>query len=282
MLTESFAMMRREGQDLQSAGVYRFLFDATGYGYVLAWSISFYPQLILNWRRKSTQGMSIGFQWYNILGFFLYLVYTSFVPDATVQDQMFAAHALFITAFQLAQVPYFGANKLTDFPRVHGQTIGALLLALDLFLMANAAGMMSWVGLLYACGYLKTCISLVKYTPQLYLNFQRKSTVGFAMSMVFLDLTGGILSILQQFVQCAYDDSTMKVRPAWTWEPFIGNKPKMLLGMIAIGYDLAFLYQHFICYPEKPSTSTSEAPSAEASAIASAITATRAKSEHTS
>lgn len=236
-------------QELQGAGIYPYLFDFTGYGYVLAWSISFYPQLILNWRRKSTAGMSIGFQWYNLLGFMLYLVYTSFVPDATVQDQIFAAHALVITAFQLIQVPLYGKTKLGDFPQLHGRIVGALLVALDVCLIANVTHLMSMITLLYACGYLKTSISLVKYTPQLYLNYQRKSTAGFAMAMVFLDLTGGTLSICQQFVTCMYDPSNSSMRAGWTWEPFSGNKPKMLLGMIAIAYDLAFLYQHFVLYP---------------------------------
>merc|ERR1719181_704770 len=112
------SLMRRQAdgslEELQGAGAYQLLFDATGYGYVLAWSISFYPQLILNWQRKSTSGMSIGFQWYNLLGFFLYLIYTSFVPDATFQDQLFAGHALFITACQLIQVPLYG-SKLNEF-----------------------------------------------------------------------------------------------------------------------------------------------------------------------
>merc|ERR1719198_2737135 len=39
------------------------------------------------------------------------------------------------------------------------------------------------------------------------------------------------------------------MRPEWTWEPFSGNKPKLLLGLIAIFYDCAFMYQHFVMYP---------------------------------
>lgn len=249
-------------QDLHKLGLYQFLFDATGYGYVMAWSISFYPQLILNWQRKSTLGMSIGFQWYNILGFLLYLIYTSFVPEATFQDQLFAAHALVLTACQLMQVPYFATSKLNDFPRMHGQIVGFLLVMLDICLVLNGFGMLSWLAFLYVCGYIKTCISLVKYTPQLYLNFQRKTTAGFAMGMIFLDLTGGILSICQQLVSCAYDNDNSMLRQEWTWDPVIGNKPKFLLGMIAIFYDAAFLYQHFVCYPTRRAMDGIQAESA--------------------
>lgn len=256
MISAMHNMMRRHvvgsAEELMGAGTYGMLYNAVGWGYVLAWGISFYPQLILNWKRKSTAGMSIGFQWYNLLGFLLYLIYTSFAPDAVVQDQMFAGHALVITAFQLAQVPLYGVNKLGDFPQLHGKMIGGLLILLDICLMLNVAKLMSSMDLLFACGYFKTAISLIKYTPQLYLNWLRKSTEGFAMGMVFLDLTGGTLSMAQQFISCAYDDATTTVRPEWTWEPFSGNKPKLLLAMIAIAYDCAFLYQHFVMYPPAP------------------------------
>ena len=37
--------------------------------YFCAWSISFYPQAILNYRRKSVVGLSLDFQLLNLLGF---------------------------------------------------------------------------------------------------------------------------------------------------------------------------------------------------------------------
>nr|CAG8487661.1 15376_t:CDS:2 [Entrophospora candida] len=46
-----------------------------GWTYFLAWSISFYPQAILNWKRKSVQGLSIDFLWYNFYGFMCYSVF---------------------------------------------------------------------------------------------------------------------------------------------------------------------------------------------------------------
>lgn len=52
-----------------------FAYNATGYIMFIAWGVSFYPQLWLNYKRKSTAGMSIAFQWYNLLGFALYFYY---------------------------------------------------------------------------------------------------------------------------------------------------------------------------------------------------------------
>ena len=45
-------------------------------------------------------------------------------------------------------------------------------------------------------GYAKCAITLVKYVPQVYLNYSRQSTVGFSIINVLLDLAGGILSFL--------------------------------------------------------------------------------------
>jgi cystinosin len=262
----AFALVRHQTIDylpaLQRVGAYQLIYNLVGYGYVLAWGISFYPQLLLNYQRKSTAGMSIGFLWYNLFGFALYLVYTTFARDCTVQDQIFAGHALFITFLTLMQVPWYSTNKLGEFPVIHGKVAGALLLALDVCLVLNMSKWMSFMTLIFACGYLKTAISLVKYTPQFYLNWQRKSTVGFAMGMVFCDLAGGVLSISQQLVSCQYDASTGSLRPEWTWQPFVGNKPKLFLGLIAIVYDLAFLYQHLVLYGATSSVSSPESTAA--------------------
>lgn len=48
-----------------------------GWVYFLAWSASFYPQAILNWRRKSVQGLSMDFIHLNVLGFLCYAVRTT-------------------------------------------------------------------------------------------------------------------------------------------------------------------------------------------------------------
>lgn len=46
-----------------------------GWTYFALWSLSFYPQVILNARRKSVVGLSLDFQLLNILGYTCYSVY---------------------------------------------------------------------------------------------------------------------------------------------------------------------------------------------------------------
>jgi uncharacterized membrane protein len=57
----------------------------------------------------------------------------------------------------------------------------------------------SWDTFMIA-GYAKCCISFAKYVPQVYLNKKRQSTVGWSLWNVLLDLTGGLLSFLQIFI----------------------------------------------------------------------------------
>lgn len=45
-----------------------------GWLYTLSWSTSFYPQTILNHKRKSVSGLSIDFLYLNVLGFACYSV----------------------------------------------------------------------------------------------------------------------------------------------------------------------------------------------------------------
>ena len=46
-----------------------------GWTYFGAWSISFYPQLWMNYRRKSVTGVSFDYILYNVIGFACYSAY---------------------------------------------------------------------------------------------------------------------------------------------------------------------------------------------------------------
>jgi cystinosin len=48
---------------------------------------------------------------------------------------------------------------------------------------------------LYILSYIKLFLSFIKYLPQALLNFQRRSTQGWSVYNVLLDLTGGSLSL---------------------------------------------------------------------------------------
>lgn len=54
-----------------------------------------------------------------------------------------------------------------------------------------------YMSTVFVCGYCMTLTHIVKYMPQLVLNYRRKSTVGLNIKFVLLDLIGACFSLLQ-------------------------------------------------------------------------------------
>lgn len=87
--------------------------------------------------------------------------------------------------------------------------------------------------------YVKLAVTIMKYTPQAYMNYQRKATTGWSIHNILLDFTGGILSLTQMFLlSYNYDD----------WISIFGNFTKFGLGIISIAFDLLFVVQHYVLY----------------------------------
>jgi cystinosin len=109
------------------------------------------------------------------------------------------------------------------FQRGH-QTVSRLckliILAIGLFLgislIVSIASVLKWIDFLYFCSYVKLFITLIKYMPQGYMNFRRKSTMGWSIGNVLLDFTGGTLSIAQMFIQ-SYNNSELVLHYCFIW-----------------------------------------------------------------
>jgi hypothetical protein len=96
----------------------------------------------------------------------------------------------------------------------------------------------------------------IKYIPQVWLNFRRKSTIGWNIGNVLLDFTGGILSVAQLVFDCWRHDE---------WSGITGNIAKFLLGLLSMFFDVVFMIQHYGLYrnsnsieQEKKGTSTTK------------------------
>ena len=72
-------------------------------------------------------------------------------------------------------------------------------------------------------GYCKLVITVVKYIPQAWTNYQSQSTEGWSIAQVLLDLTGGTLSILQLIIDSSLQND---------WSGLTGNPVKLGLGNI--------------------------------------------------
>jgi hypothetical protein len=95
--------------------------------------------------------------------------------------------------------------------------------------------------------------------PQAFLNCRRRSTEGWSLLNIGLDLLGGALSLGQQLAAC---------RLAGSWEPVAGNPVKLGLAAVTIAFDCVFLAQHAAYY----------APSRRLSAPGAAAAAARVRS----
>jgi hypothetical protein len=107
----------------------------------------------------------------------------------------------------------------------------------------------------YATGYVKLIITLIKFLPQIYTNHLRQSTAGWSIEQVLLDLVGGILSIAQLLIDSSLQND---------WSGLTGNPVKFALGNISFVVDAVFMLQHYVLYRGKDGKGEEEEAEAEA------------------
>ena len=81
--------------------------------------------------------------------------------------------------------------------------------------------------------------TIVKYIPQVWVNYKRQSTVGWSIYPILLDISGGTLSIAQLVLDSSLQDD---------WSGLAGNPVKLGLGNISIMFDVMFIAQHYWLY----------------------------------
>ncbi|KAL9178605.1 hypothetical protein ACHAXT_001943 [Thalassiosira profunda] len=236
--------------------------NIVGYTYFLAWSASFYPQIFLNYSRRTTRGLSVDFCVLNVLGYVCYTIYTtnfywnesvikeyrerrSGDGEITVQgnDVAFACHAIVMAAVTLSQIGLYDTFVVRPPSKrilyvISGAVTFCILYVFGTWFIREKV---DFLGFLYLLGTIKIGVTIGKYVPQALLNRSRKSTVGWNHWNVILDLTGGVLSLVQLVGDCA----DMR-----DWTGITGNPAKISLSLVTICFDLIFLVQHYILYPD--------------------------------
>ncbi|KAI5195200.1 L-cystine transporter-like protein [Aureobasidium subglaciale] len=241
-----------------------------GWSYFTSWSLSFYPQPLRCWKRRSTRGITVDFPLLNIVGFTSYFISTTaflfspeirqqyavrhpFAPEPTVRlnDLVFALHGTIICFVFYSQF----YPRLWNFEVVKGQRASSTALgifygsiigvAITVLLVSLLKGGRdsadSWadIDIIYAFSYVKLIITLSKYAPQAWYNYKIKSTAGWAIDMIWLDFVGGIMSLLQLII-----DSALQA----DWSGITGNPAKLFLAVFSLGFDMIFFVQHYILY----------------------------------
>ncbi|XP_042773292.1 cystinosin isoform X2 [Panthera leo] len=231
-----------------------------GWIYFVAWSISFYPQVITNWRRKSVIGLSFDFVALNLTGFVAYSVfniglfwvpyikeqfflkYPNGVNPVDSNDVFFSLHAVALTLVIIVQCfLYERGSQHVSWPAISFLVLSWLFVLITMILAA--VGVTTWLRFLFCFSYIKLAVTLVKYFPQAYMNFYYKSTEGWSIGNVLLDFTGGSFSLLQMFLQSYNNDQ---------WTLIFGDPTKFGLGVFSIFFDIVFFIQHFCLYRKKP------------------------------
>eukprot|EP00979_Chaetoceros_neogracilis_P004072 scaffold706_cov264-Chaetoceros_neogracile.AAC.6 len=116
---------------------YRLLSSIIGYTYFVSWSVSFYPQLITNYQRKTVEGLSTDASILAVLNYTCYTIYNAFLfwdesirqeyrerngedSKITVQsnDVAFSIHALMLNMLLIAQIVRYGGFKNQPVSRI--------------------------------------------------------------------------------------------------------------------------------------------------------------------
>lgn len=227
-----------------------------GWIYFVAWSVSFYPQCYVNFKRKSVIGLNFDFISLNLTGFTCYAIYNLClyfntevrdlyhqrhplgVIQVEVNDVFFALHAIALTLLTIFQCCIYERGE-QGISRVCKALLFGMLLVASVTLILAGANVVSWLDWVQYLSYIKLGITVIKYIPQAYMNYRRKSTDGWSIGNILLDFTGGSLSIVQMFLKSYnWDD----------WESIFGNPTKFGLGFFSVLFDILFILQHYVFY----------------------------------
>uniref|UniRef100_A0A0K0DXN9 Cystinosin homolog n=1 Tax=Strongyloides stercoralis TaxID=6248 RepID=A0A0K0DXN9_STRER len=231
----------------------------SGWIYFAMWSFSFYPQIFLNFKRKSVTGLNFDYLLINIIGFVCYTIYNVFMfwhpvieeqyqqkyerslNPVLLNDVIFSIHTLFISTIIIIQCFFFesGKQKISYTCYVFSSIL-IITGITSVYLPLN--NIINWLEYLNILSYIKMATTLSKYIPQILFNYKRKSVRGWSIGVVICDFVGGLMANIQMILQAINTND---------WTGFLGNPVKFGLGFSSMLFDIVFLIQNFYLYPKK-------------------------------
>ena len=97
-----------------------------------------------------------------------------------------------------------GLNRISNSAIVIIITLWSIEIVATLLYVFEVVDYYEYWNPLTCLGYWKLVITLIKYTPPAYWNFKRKSTKGWSIFNIILDLTGGLFSFGQMAAEALY------------------------------------------------------------------------------
>lgn len=204
----------------------------------------------------SVTGLSIDYIIASVIGFFCYAVFAVCMYTVepirqqyrdihhgednlvAINDVIFAVNAFFVTSVMLVQIGLY--RKPNEKPSKLGVTTSALIVGfMGVGLGLTLGKVWGWLFYIYMLSYIKLGMTVVKYIPQVYLNYTRKSTVGWNVYNVILDFIGGIFSTVQLVLDAIIANHLAGIG---------GFMIKLGLGVVSIFFDVIFLLQHYVWF----------------------------------
>jgi len=154
-----------------------------GWIYFTAWSVSFYPQIVINYQRKSVIGLNfdyltlneIGFICYSIFNLSLYFVpiirdeYLKTYPNSSLpialNDIGFSVHATIATSFTIFQCLIYQKGD----QRVSHITVFFTILVIIIAILLSILSSLHFIAYLthlYFYSTIKLFVTIIKYIPQ--------------------------------------------------------------------------------------------------------------------
>ena len=93
--------------------------------------------------------------------------------------------------------------------------------------------------------HLQLAMTFIKYSPQAYYNWKRKSTEGWSIWQIIFDLLGGVCNLMQILVLCWNNNDS---------SPLTGDVGKLGLSLETFFFDIIFIFQHYVLYNKKRAT----------------------------
>ena len=168
--------------------------------------------------------------------------------QVSISDVCFSVHALLLTIITWGQVIYYDGHH--QIPSECAFMTGFFFfVACAVYILFITQGLdankdpWNWFTFIYFIAMTKLAATFVKYPPQIAANYRLKSTIGFSVSQLLLDMTGSVLSLLQLVLDCYFSGED--------WSGIWGNPVKVGLSCISLTYDAILLYQHYYLYPSR-------------------------------
>jgi uncharacterized protein with PQ loop repeat len=169
------------------------------------------PQLLKNFKEPEINGFSVDHVFITTIGNLSYFVYI-FYRYRYWSDFLFSSYGVLISIIYLIQLHYKSFNNITI-----RSIILIFYFCISFFMNPELLG---WI---------KVCISIVRYIPQLFLNYKLKTTHAISNVSIGLAMLGGSLSMFDEF----YNQRPMR-------------KQKLFLSILTLLNNTIILIQYFI------------------------------------